>query len=69
MTDNVIEMVPEMVTIKSASARTGVSYDCLWKMCRQGKIVHIRAGNKYLINFEKLIQYLNTGDQTGGNYE
>ena len=64
--DNVVDLVPEMVTIRSASARTGLSYDFLWKLCRQGKIVHIKAGNKYYINFGKLVDYLNTGDQKGG---
>lgn len=70
MKDNLIDLVPEMVTIKTASARTGLSYDFLWKLCKQGRIVHVRSGNKYYINFGKLIDYLNTGDgQTGGNHE
>lgn len=69
MTDNIIEMVPEMITLKEASNRTGVSYDWLRKLCIQGKIVHIRAGTKYLVNFGKLIKYLNEGDQTGGSNE
>ena len=60
--NNTIDMIPEMVTLKEASNRTGVSYDWLRKLCLQGKIVHIRAGSKYLLNFGKLIDYLNTGD-------
>ena len=63
MTDNVIDLIPEMITLREASDRTGISYDWLRKLCLQGKIVHIRAGNKYLLNFRKLIDYLNTGDQ------
>ena len=56
-----IELVPEMVTIKEASSRTGLSYDYLRKMCLRGKIVHIRVGNgKFLINFGRLIEWLNT---------
>ena len=62
MINNTIDMIPEMITLKDASQRTGVSYDWLRKLCLQKKIVHIRAGNKYLINFGKLIDYLNTGD-------
>ena len=54
------DLVPEMVTIKEASSRTGLSYDCLRKMCLNGKIVHIRIGNgKFLINFGRLVEWLN----------
>lgn len=66
MINNTIDMIPEMITLKDASQRTGVSYDWLRKLCLQGKIVHIRAGSKYLLNFGKLIEYLNTGDQEKG---
>lgn len=55
--------IPTMVGIKEASEMTGVSYDYLRKLCLQNKIVHIRAGVRYLINLEKLIDYLNQGDQ------
>ena len=59
---NVIQMTPEMVTIKKCSARTGVSYDRIRKLCLMGRIVYIKAGNKYLINFQKFVEYLNNGD-------
>lgn len=61
-----IQMVPTMLTIKEVSARTGISYDRIRKMCIQNKIVYIRAGNKYLINFERFVAYLNEGDQKEG---
>ena len=51
-----------MITLKTAAAETGLSYDCLRKLCLQGKIVHIRSGNKFLLNSSKLIEYLNKGD-------
>lgn len=51
--------IPTMLTIKSAAEQTGLSYDCIRKMCLQNKIVYIRAGTKFLINLEKLIEYLN----------
>ena len=66
MIDNTIDLIPEMVTINECSKRTGVSYDWIRKLCLQGRIVHIRAGNKYLINFGKFVAYLNTGDQKEG---
>ena len=65
---NVVDMVPEMVTIKEASSRTGLSYDFLRKSCLSGKIVHIRIGNgKFLINFGRLVEWLNTS--CGGSAE
>ena len=62
------DLVPEMVTIKEASSRTGLSYDYLRKMCLRQKIKHIRVGNgKFLINFGCLIEWLNTS--CGGDPE
>lgn len=58
-------MIPEMLTIRETSKRTGVSYDAIRKLCLQGKIVHIRVGAKYLVNFGKFCEYLNEGDQGG----
>ena len=58
---NCIEMYPEMIPIKEASARTGLSYDFLRKSCLQKKIVHIRVGTgKFLINYDRLVEWLNT---------
>lgn len=61
MADNI--SCPTMIGIAEASKRTNISYDYLRKLCLQNKIVHIRAGVRYLINFEKLVEYLNQGDQ------
>lgn len=66
MINNTIDLIPEMITIRECSSRTGVSYDWIRKLCLQGRIVHIRAGNKYLINFGKFVDYLNNGDLTKG---
>ena len=38
--------VPEMVTLQVAAERTGLSYDCLRKLCINHKIVHMKAGRK-----------------------
>lgn len=46
---------PEMVTIKTAAERTGLSYDAI------RKIIYIKAGSKFLINFGKFVDYLNGG--------
>lgn len=51
-----------MKTIKEIMAETGFSYRHLAQLCHQNKIVYIRTGKKFLINYEKFIEYLNTGD-------
>ena len=52
--------VPTMVTLKEAAARTGMSYDFLRKGCLSEQFAHVRCGSKILINFDKLVETLNT---------
>ena len=54
--------VPTMLPIREISAKTGVSYEAIRKLCLQRKIVFIKTGSKYLVNLEKFIDYLNEGD-------
>ena len=51
--------VPTMLPIKEVSARTNLRYEFLRQLCLNGEIVHVRTGNKYLINYEKFLEYLN----------
>lgn len=51
--------MPRMITLQQAAAETGMSYYSLRKMCLEGQLVHVRAGNKFLVNAEKLAAYLN----------
>ena len=67
--DNISFNIPTMLSIKKASAKTGLSYDFLRKLCLNDQIVYIRAGSKYLINFEKLVDYLNGKPISGGDPE
>lgn len=55
--------VPIMVTLKEASTASGLSYDALRKLCIQGKIVHVRIGTKYFVNWSKLVEFLNGGEE------
>ena len=50
--------IPTMITIKECADRTGISYDFIRKLCLLDKIVYIKTGKKFLINLEKLVQYL-----------
>ena len=53
------DKVPEMVSIREASRRTGLSYDFLRKECLKGNLVHIRVGTgKFLINFDFLVEQM-----------
>ena len=56
--------IPKMVGLSEASRQTGLSYDFIRKLCLQNKIVYVRAGVKYLVNLEKLVEYLNQGEQS-----
>ena len=58
--------IPIMWTIKQASQNTGLSYDFIRKLCLQNKIVFVKAGCKYLVNSEKLVEYLNSGKAASG---
>ena len=51
--------MPRMIGLKQASQETGLSYNCLRQLCLKGEVAHVRAGVKYLINSEKLTEYLN----------
>lgn len=55
--------MPVMKTIKQIMEETGFSYRYLAQLCHQDKIVYVRTGKKFLINYEKFIEYLNTGDR------
>lgn len=57
-------IVPRMCTIKQTAEKTGLAYNYIRNLCLQNKIVYVRAGNKYLVNVDKLIDYLNTGTPT-----
>lgn len=52
-----------MITLKEAADRTGLSYKYLREGCLEGRLVHIRSGNKFFVNYEKLQEYLDRGDK------
>lgn len=56
---NAINFIPEMIPIREAAERTGLSYKCLREMCLRGEIAFYRTGKKYLINFPFLCCFLN----------
>ena len=50
---------PRMLTIKETAKETHLAENYLRFLCRTDAIVYVRAGNKYLINYEKLVEFLN----------
>lgn len=53
--------MPTMVTIKAAAERTGLSYSCLRRWILEGTFpYYVKAGSKYLVNLERLAEFLNT---------
>ena len=51
---------PTMLTIRQAAGKTDLSYHLLRSLCQENRIVHLKHGAMYLINYEKLIEFLNT---------
>lgn len=54
-----ISSIPKMRTIKETSNETNIPYHTIRKWCLEGKITYIKAGTKYLVNLDKLIEFLN----------
>ena len=52
---------PEMISMREAARRTGLSYGALRKMVCRGELVYLKVGKKYLINAGKLCEILNGG--------
>ncbi len=55
--------IPTMLTLKQAAKATGLAHHYIRQLCIQGRITHVRAGKKYLVNLERLIEFLNIGEQ------
>lgn len=56
--------MPKMATINETAKLTGLAKYYIRQLALNNKIKHVRAGKKILINIEKLIEYLNNGEQT-----
>lgn len=56
---NTEKTIPKMLTIEKASELTGITKYRLREMCKNKQIVCMLCGNKFLINLDKLIDFLN----------
>ena len=55
-------LFPTMKTINEVAKITGLAKHYIRQLVLQNKIVHVKAGKKFLINLEKFIEFLNNGE-------
>lgn len=59
----VSEEIPKMITIQQAVEMfPNCTYHFFRSGCMSGKIVHVKSGNKFLINLDRLIEYFREGE-------
>lgn len=51
--------IPTMLTIRDCAERTNLSQTYIRKLVWDNKIVYVKTGRKYLVNLERLVDYLN----------
>lgn len=54
-----VPLAPRMRTIEEAAKEVGLSAYTIRRLVKENKIVYVRSGTKYLVNFDLLIAYLN----------
>lgn len=60
--------MPRMMTLREAAAETGLTYSCLRRWIKSGEFTYyVMAGSKYLINMERLVEFLNAPAAGGGS--
>lgn len=53
--------MPTMVTMNKAAEMTGIPYSALRRWIKSGEFTYyVMVGTKYLINLERLVEFLNT---------
>ena len=53
--------IPRMMPITKAVTESGLSYKFLKSLCDAKQIPFFKSGNRILINYDRLIDYLNNG--------
>ncbi|MCD7780883.1 MAG: excisionase family DNA-binding protein [Candidatus Gastranaerophilales bacterium] len=61
--------VPRLETIKQAARVTNLAPYYIRQLVLQNKIKYVRAGRKYLVNLDNLIEYLSNGEMQNANVE
>lgn len=59
--------MPTMVTITQAAEMTGIPYSALRRWIKNGEFPYfVRVGTKYLLNLERLAEFLNAPATVAG---
>lgn len=56
-------VIPRMLTIKQLAAEckgTGITEWFIRSLVLENKIAYVKAGNKYLVNYDRFVEFLNT---------
>lgn len=64
MIKNTEKIFPQMETINEASKISGLAKYRIRQIVLENKVKYVKAGKKYLINVDSLIEYLNKGETT-----
>ena len=62
MNESIVKL-PQMRTIDEIAAEFGLAKHFVRQAVLSAKVVHVRAGKKYLINRERFAEWLNNGEQ------
>lgn len=54
--------IPTMLTIEATARQTGLSAHFVRQLVLTKRIVHVRAGSKYLVNLDRFVEFLNNGE-------
>lgn len=53
--------MPRMLKLRDAAAETGLTYSCLRRWILSGQFTYfVKAGSKYLVNMDRLAEFLNS---------
>ena len=63
MNIDVTRPLPRMRTIKQGAKEAGIPEHFLRQLVKQNKVVYVKAGNKFLVNFDYLVDFLNKGER------
>lgn len=53
--------MPKMMKLRDAAKETGLTYSCLRRWILSGEFTYyVKAGSRYLVNMDRLAEFLNT---------
>lgn len=53
--------MPKMMTLREAAKETGLTYSCLRRWILSGEFTYyVKVGSRYLVNMDRLTEFLNT---------